>query len=206
MDLLHGTWPWWLGALVLSTLTVGFYILARRPLGFSSSLARVLDFKTERRMAKAQAAALRDPAAFDRALREATLAEFGQAAATGCDQDGAPPAAPAIAPRPPWSAQLTFVVMIAVGGFLGAALSGDFALRLDLGAEFARLVAGGGWLWPMLLLAGLLVGFGAQMAGGCTSGHGLSGCSRLQPGSLLATACFFGTAVGVSFLLAWVAS
>jgi len=53
----------------------------------------------------------------------------------------------------------------------------------------------------ILLVGGLLVGFGTRMAGGCTTGHGFSGCSRLQPGSLIATASFFGTAVGVSFLL-----
>ena len=53
----------------------------------------------------------------------------------------------------------------------------------------------------LLVGAGVMVGFGTRMAGGCSSGHGLSGCSRLQPGSLLGTAAFFGAAVAVSFLL-----
>jgi uncharacterized membrane protein YedE/YeeE len=48
---------------------------------------------------------------------------------------------------------------------------------------------------------GVLVGFGTRMASGCTSGHGLCGVSRLQPGSLLATAAFFGAGIVVSFLL-----
>lgn len=48
---------------------------------------------------------------------------------------------------------------------------------------------------------GILVGFGTRLAGGCSSGHGLSGCGRLRPVSLVATAVFFGTAVAVSFLL-----
>jgi uncharacterized membrane protein YedE/YeeE len=39
------------------------------------------------------------------------------------------------------------------------------------------------------------------MAGGCTSGHGLCGVSRFQPGSLLTTAAFFGAAVALSFAL-----
>ena len=56
--------------------------------------------------------------------------------------------------------------------------------------------------FAILLGGGVLVGFGTRMAGGCTSGHGLSGCSRLQPGSLVATATFLGTAIGVSLLAA----
>jgi uncharacterized membrane protein YedE/YeeE len=52
-----------------------------------------------------------------------------------------------------------------------------------------------------LFFGGALVGFGTRMSGGCTSGHGLSGCGRLQPASLAATAVFFGVAIGVSFLL-----
>ena len=52
-----------------------------------------------------------------------------------------------------------------------------------------------------LFLRGVLVGFGTRLAGGCSSGHGLSGCGRMRPVSLVATAVFFGTAVAVSFLL-----
>ncbi len=52
-----------------------------------------------------------------------------------------------------------------------------------------------------LLIGGTLTGFGTRMAGGCTSGHGLIGLSRPQPGSLLATAGFFGAGILVSFLL-----
>jgi uncharacterized membrane protein YedE/YeeE len=53
----------------------------------------------------------------------------------------------------------------------------------------------------LLFVGGVLVGFGTRLAGGCSSGHGLNGCGRLRPVSLVATAVFFGTAVAVSFLL-----
>ena len=43
---------------------------------------------------------------------------------------------------------------------------------------------------PWLIAAGLLVGFGTRMGGGCTSGHGVCGISRLSPRSLVATALF----------------
>lgn len=47
---------------------------------------------------------------------------------------------------------------------------------------------------PLLALAGLLVGFGTRMGGGCTSGHGVCGISRLSTRSLIATAMFMGSA------------
>lgn len=48
---------------------------------------------------------------------------------------------------------------------------------------------------PMLALAGLLVGFGVRMGGGCTSGHGVCGLSRFSTRSLVGVATFM--AVGV---------
>lgn len=44
--------------------------------------------------------------------------------------------------------------------------------------------------WPILIAAGLLVGFGTRMGSGCTSGHGVCGVSRLSQRSLLATITF----------------
>lgn len=45
--------------------------------------------------------------------------------------------------------------------------------------------------WIILGLGGFMVGFGARYAGGCTSGHAISGISDLQPASLLAVVGFF---------------
>jgi len=42
----------------------------------------------------------------------------------------------------------------------------------------------------ILIVAGLLVGFGAQMGSGCTSGHGVCGLSRFSPRSAVAVASF----------------
>jgi uncharacterized protein len=46
---------------------------------------------------------------------------------------------------------------------------------------------------PVLIVAGLLVGFGTRVGGGCTSGHGVCGISRLSRASLAATATFMVT-------------
>jgi len=45
----------------------------------------------------------------------------------------------------------------------------------------------------MLILAGLLVGFGTRLGNGCTSGHGVCGLSRFSPRSLVSTVTFIVT-------------
>jgi uncharacterized membrane protein YedE/YeeE len=51
--------------------------------------------------------------------------------------------------------------------------------------------------WAVIIGAGLLVGIGTRMSGGCTSGHGICGLARISPRSLVATAIFIATAVVV---------
>jgi uncharacterized protein len=53
----------------------------------------------------------------------------------------------------------------------------------------------------IVVAAGMLVGFGARLGGGCTSGHGICGFARLSPRSLTATAVFMATAIVTSFIL-----
>ena len=43
---------------------------------------------------------------------------------------------------------------------------------------------------PLLIAAGLLVGFGTRLGSGCTSGHGICGNARLSPRSMAATVTF----------------
>ena len=60
--------------------------------------------------------------------------------------------------------------------------------------------------YPLLLLAGALVGIGTRYGSGCTSGHGVCGLSRLSPRSLAATLAFmaagFATVFAVRHILA----
>lgn len=53
----------------------------------------------------------------------------------------------------------------------------------------------------LLILAGLLVGFGSVWGGGCTSGHGVCGLSRLSRRSIVATGVFMATAMAAVFVL-----
>jgi uncharacterized membrane protein YedE/YeeE len=96
---------------------------------------------------------------------------------------------------------------------------GWFAIGLFVGGALFLLAAGGpdfhgyGWMtrtfhggdriWiPILLVvAGGLIGYGAKLSGGCTSGNGLSGTAALSPASLVATGTFFVTAIAVTFVI-----
>jgi len=51
----------------------------------------------------------------------------------------------------------------------------------------------------VLVLAGLLVGFGARLGSGCTSGHGVCGLARLSPRSLAATIIFMAAGFATVF-------
>lgn len=79
-----------------------------------------------------------------------------------------------------------------------------FLIGLPLGALLMARIAGLEPMrfssWPVLVAAGLLVGFGTRLGSGCTSGHGVCGVSRLSQRSLVATATFM--AAGVATVLA----
>jgi len=70
--------------------------------------------------------------------------------------------------------------------FLGGLLLAPLAYAA-FGSQAAITIDTG---YPALIVAGLLVGIGTRYAGGCTSGHGVCGMSRLSPRSLVATLTF----------------
>ena len=81
-----------------------------------------------------------------------------------------------------------------------------YALGLVLGAGLWWLFAGNGssghtdippWV---LLVGGFLVGYGARLGNGCTSGHGICGLGSLQWPSLLAVLTFMATAFATAWL------
>jgi uncharacterized membrane protein YedE/YeeE len=80
--------------------------------------------------------------------------------------------------------RLFFVAGLLAGGALLAVVRPD-SFPTEIAADT-----------PVLLIAGLLVGFGTQLGSGCTSGHGVCGTARLSPRSLAATATFI--AVGAA--------
>jgi uncharacterized membrane protein YedE/YeeE len=94
-----------------------------------------------------------------------------------------------------------YVAAMVLGSGIAAVQRGDWSIRTSLGASFEALWGNGLLAVLALFGGGILVGIGTRMAGGCTSGHGLSGCSRFQIGSLASTATFMAAAVAMTFLL-----
>lgn len=102
--------------------------------------------------------------------------------------------------------QWMLVVGIVIGAFLSAAASGQ--ARIDWVPE-PWLSAFGAAVWPRVIVAfagGALLGLGARWAGGCTSGHGISGTMQMAVSSWVAAICFFVGGIAVAtFLYAVVA-
>lgn len=197
-------WPWWLGGATLAAISIGFWLTLGMPLGVSSSWERLVNWRGYRRAEAAdrQLAHVDGRAVTDALLAE-TLRQFGAAAADQlrAETAAAPQTTVSNAARLPWATHITFLASLIIGGFVAAISTDTFSLKLNLGDAFTRSI-GDGWVAAAVLAGGgVLIGFGTRMAGGCSSGHGLTGCARLQPGSLLATASFFGSAVLLTLLL-----
>ena len=72
------------------------------------------------------------------------------------------------------------------------------ALVISILLELPRAEFGS---WPVLIIAGLAVGIGTRMGGGCTSGHGVCGVSRLSQRSLIAAATFLTAGIATVALM-----
>ena len=88
---------------------------------------------------------------------------------------------------PPWKLAAAFIVGLPIG----AALTSLLVRKPDI--EVTSSV-------PLLIAAGLLVGFGTRLGNGCTSGHGVCGIGRLSPRSIAATLTFMAAAIATVFI------
>ena len=83
------------------------------------------------------------------------------------------------------------VVGILVGAFISAQLSGEFRATWIPQMWASSFGSSIGLRWIVALIGGVLIGLGARWAGGCTSGHGISGTLQLAASSWLAVMGFF---------------
>lgn len=195
--------PFWIGGGLLGLVAVLHLVWTDRFLSVSGILARMLRWRQDEADREHEIAL--ESGELDQALLEATIAQFGPEAAellarpetresrTSC---GASPHV-----RLPVGAGALFLVSLAFGGALSTLLDSTWRFDWTLGAGFDTLVSDPLSRLLLPLVGGLLVGFGARMAGGCTSSHGLSGCARLQSGSLAATVAFFLGGAATAFTL-----
>lgn len=92
-----------------------------------------------------------------------------------------------------------------LGGDMPLGTAWTFLIELLIGALFVATTTD--WhaplsaSWPVLVAAGMLVGFGTRLGSGCTSGHGVCGISQISQRSLIATATFVAAGVATVFIL-----
>jgi uncharacterized membrane protein YedE/YeeE len=183
-------WSWWQGGIAIGAVATIYPLLTGRLLGVSSVYASLV---ARQRTPVPELAQLSE---LEAALLAETEAEFGPQASTN--------EAPSKLAR--WRADTEqsrplFLLGMALGPLLLLLFSGDFELRSTLGSRFDLRYGELGVLpIAVLVVAGMLIGFGTRVAGGCTSGHGISGVARGERGSLLSTIVFWGTALAVTWI------
>lgn len=169
LEILYQPWPWYVAGPVIGLMVPLLYYIGNKPFGISSNFRHIC--------------AACDPAGVE---------YFNYDWRTGL-----------------WN--LVLITGVAIGGFLGGwvfrnpepiAISGQTIMDLQsLGiTDFSGFVPNDLFNWQVLgrptgiivlVIGGFLVGFGTRYAGGCTSGHAITGLSNLQFASLIAVIGFF---------------
>ena len=82
--------------------------------------------------------------------------------------------------------------------FVAGLIAAPILVRIVSGSLPVQTIAAG---TPVLIVAGLLTGFGAVWGSGCTSGHGVCGLSRLSLRSLVATITFMSAGIATVYVM-----
>ena len=93
------------------------------------------------------------------------------------------------------------VLGILIGSFLSSMLSGLFEIQWIPSVWAASFGTNLSLRLIVALIGGILLGFGSRWAGGCTSGHGISGALQLAVSGWLAFICFFAGGVATAFII-----
>jgi len=197
-----GYWPWWAGALGLGILPIAYWLVLRRSFGVSGLMGRLVSVREEFAVLRDNAAAPKSQEDLEALLDAATREQFGSLPPGDVPLPVAVPRGRALGARLGILEAAAFVIAMAGGGLVSRLYAGH-APGPWMGEAFRRAFGSGALALGALVLGGALVGAGTTLADGCSTGHGLTGSARLQPGSLVATACFMAAAMGVSLLIGW---
>jgi hypothetical protein len=101
--------------------------------------------------------------------------------------------------------RVLFLFGIVIGGTLSALAAGALQPTFTYGSFTSSIGTTLAREGTILAAAGVLIGYGARLGGGCTSGHGMCGTAMGSPASMVATMTFMGTAVVAANMLAvWI--
>jgi uncharacterized membrane protein YedE/YeeE len=93
------------------------------------------------------------------------------------------------------------VVGMVIGALISSLLSGDFSWQWVPARWAAAFGTDPLHRTLVALVGGILLGFGARWAGGCTSGHGISGTMQLAVSSWISSICFFVGGIAMAQIL-----
>ena len=99
---------------------------------------------------------------------------------------------------PPWTERLSGDDLWWRLAFIAGLLAAPLAVQMFSGQPIQQTVSSN---VALMVIAGLITGFGSVYGGGCTSGHGVCGMSRLSMRSIIATVTFMATAFVTVFLM-----
>lgn len=192
-------WPGWVSGLVLSALLVAYFWMTGRFLSSSGRVSILVDRVRGATPAEPDAS----PEELAEALRLASIETFGARAVQESVTRSAETrdtARAAVRPRASlgWIGHSAFLIGLALGGRAALPFA-PFEWTLGEGVWEGKLAAES--LPFVLVAAGILIGFGTRMAGGCPIGHGLCGMARGQAGSWAAGIAFFAAGVALSLLV-----
>jgi uncharacterized protein len=97
--------------------------------------------------------------------------------------------------------QWMLVTGIIIGALISALLSGDFNWQWVPPLWEAKFGSSVLSRFLVALLGGIILGFGARWADGCTSGHGISGTMQLAVSSWISAICFFISSILAAHLI-----
>lgn len=98
--------------------------------------------------------------------------------------------------------QIMLVVGVVIGAFLSAVISGDFNTELWVPSVWASAFGESRILrFAAAVAGGIILGFGARFADGCTSGHGISGTMQLAVSSWISAIFFFAGGILTAHLI-----
>jgi len=107
-----------------------------------------------------------------------------------------------VTPVVDWS--LALIPGIVIGAFISSMLSGTFQVVVVPSFWNATFGSNPFLRIAVALVGGILLAFGARWAGGCTSGHGISGSIQLSLASMITAACFFAGGIATAMVLFYV--
>ena len=179
-DLLHQPWPWYVTGPVVGLVAVGLLAIGHKPFGVSSNLRHICAAWLPGNVAYFK---------YDWRRDGLWNLVFILGVVAGGFVGGvllANPHPVAIAP-----AAVTSLAKLGIHDFSGLVPRELFTLHVLLTPRGFVMFIGGGFL----------IGFGTAYAGGCTSGHGITGLADLQLPSLLTVISFFAAGAAASFFV-----